>query len=146
MLNAYGENVFDDFYSWLKLNEEVFADPYLKDSYYDISDLEYTYLYPHFYHSGNSIRMNKFYRFEYKDLYIGIDETRYYLEVYKNKNVSNMKLKLSSEVMVELYDNDNRLITSGIDKEFSLVGVSYIKLVGEGKLGRSNTHGLEIVY
>jgi hypothetical protein len=79
-------------------------------------------------------------------LYVFIDEARNYLQNYKSKNVSNMKLVLANEVGVELYDYNDNLIESRVDNEFSLVGVSYIKLVGKGTLGDNKNIGFQIVY
>lgn len=148
MEHTYGEAVLDGFYGWLKINEEIlFADPLNENNnLYDMTTLEYSYIYPYFYYSGNRISMTKFYKFSYNNLYVGIDETRNYLQNYKNKDVSNLRLKLEHEVEVELYDSNNSLIETKIDDEFSLIGVSYIKLVGEGTLGLKYKHGLEILY
>ena len=38
------------------------------------------------------------------------------------------------------------ILETRVDDEFSLAGVSYIKLVGENLLGGKNVHGLEILY
>lgn len=148
MEQTYGVNVFDGFYPWLRINESIlFKDPWQEEnSLYDMAAMEYTYIYPYFYAGGHSTHMTKYYKFKYYNLYVGIDEARNYLKHYKKKNVNNLKLKLEKEVEVELYDSNNNLIDSKVDDEFSLVGVSYIKLVGEGTLGKSYTHGLEIVY
>ena len=85
-------------------------------------------------------------KFIYNDLYDSIDETRNYLEKYKGKDLSNLSSKLEKEVLVELYDFRNNLLETRVDDEFSLAGVSYIKLVGENLLGGKNVHGLEILY
>ena len=108
--------------------------------------MEYAYIYPMFYNRGNITTIGQFYKLKYNNLYVGIDEARNYLQNYKNKNVSNLKLKLEKQVMVELYDSNNNLIEARVDDEFSLVGVSYIKLVGSGILGERYTEGLQILY
>lgn len=148
MTIAYGSNVFDEFYSWLKINESIlFVDPWSEECHpYDLTTLKYTYIYPLFVYRDDSTTMTKYYKFSYNDLYVGIDEARNYLQNYKNKDVTNLRMKLSKSVMVELYDSNNNLLESKIDDEFSLVGVSYIKLVGEGLLGERRIHGLEILY
>ena len=90
--------------------------------------------------------MTKFYKFSYNNLYIDVSETQRYLQEYKKKDITNIKLVLNEEKQVELYDSNNNLISSSTAKEFSLVGVSYIKLVGEGELGHKSNHGLMITY
>ena len=149
MEHTYGEDVLEGFYEWLKLNEEtLFTTTCDSDAYkaYDLTDLKYAYIYPNFVYSGNSTVMAKLHKFKYKDLYVNIDEVRNYLQNYKNKDVSNLLLKLEKKVKVELYDFNNNIIDSKFNDEFSLVGVSYIKLVGEDTLGTITTHGLEILY
>ena len=147
LMHTYGEDVLDGFYGWLKINESMFNDPLLDtQNIYDMSDMEYVYLYPSFTYSGYSAQMTRFYGFKYNNLHICIDEIRNYYGNYKGKDVSGLKLTLSKEVLVELYDSENNLLDSRIDDEFSLVGVSYIKLVGEGILGEKYEHGLVISY
>lgn len=147
MTNTYDNAVLDNFYTWLKLHEDLFEYPYPGDGpAYDMTSIKYAYIYPYFYYSGHTIEMTKYHIFTYNNLYLSIDETRNYLQNYKGKNVSNLRLKLEREVMVELYDKNDNLIDSRIDDEFSLVGVSYIKLVGENTLGSSSIQGLQILY
>ena len=147
MKNTYGKDVFDGFYAWLKINEDRFIEASYDDSYYyDLSKMEKTYIFPSFVYNSNSTTMTKYNRFKYKDLYVAIDEARYYLETYKGKDVSNLKLVLEKNVKVELYDSNHNLLQASMGKEFSLVNVSYIKLVGEGMLGTKAIHGLKISY
>jgi hypothetical protein len=144
---VYGENVYDGFYKWLKNNEYRFEDVWTDNGdAYDLSKLDKTYIYPSFTYSTNTISMTKFFKFKYNDLYVDIDETRNYLENYKNKDASNLKLKLEKAVKVELYDVNGNLLEAELDDEFSLAGVSYIKLVGENTLGVYGVHGLKIEY
>lgn len=147
MVETYGEEVFDGFYDWLKKNEKLlYANPFNGETSYDLTNIDYTYIYPKFNDSGSKTVITRFYKFDYDNLYIIIDETRFYLEKYKEVDVSNLKLKLSNAVTIKLYDVNNNLIKIKKDNEFSLKDVSYIKLVGKGTLGKKNRHGLEIVY
>lgn len=148
MKQKYGIDVFDDFYDWVRVNEGwLYENPFgEKTPTYDLQDIDYTYIYPYFNDKGNKTVLTRFYKFSYDNLYVVIDEARSYLSEYKNKNVDNLKLKLSDEVRVKLYDSNNRLIKDKKGKEFSLEGVSYFKLSGKGTLGSKGRYGLEIVY
>jgi len=145
--NAYDEDVLDNFYDWLEENENIyFKNPWITETNYDLTDLEKTYIYPHFYKDKISTTMSKFHKFSYNNLYVNISEVRNYLQNYKEKNVTNLKLKLSDRVNVELYNANNELILSKKDDSFSLDKVSYVKLVGQGTLGSLNEQGLKITY
>lgn len=145
MTETYGKGVFDGFYDWLKANETLFKEV-REEFVYDMSSIKYVYIYPYFYFSGNATRMVGAENFKYKDLYVGIDEAKYYLKEYKKKDISNLKLVLSSNALVELYDSNNSLIERSEKSEFDLNNVSYIKLVGEKVLGKANgIYGLQIV-
>ena len=148
MTEIYGENVFDNFYDWLRQNEQhLYEDPFGDSTpTYDMTQMDYTYIYPYYTDKGNKTVMTRFYKFSYDNLYIVIDEARDYLKNYKGKDVSNLKLKLSDKVPVKLYDYQNKEIKCKEDKEFSLEGVKYIKLVGKGTLGYKGKYGLQILY
>lgn len=146
MTETYGNDVFDGFYDWLKLNQKLFKEP-RKDFVYDMSSMEYAYIYPFFYFSGNETCLSNAANFKYKDLYVGIEQAKYYLKEYKKKDISNLKLVLSTSALVELYDSNNNLIERSEKREFDLNNVCYIKLVGEKVLGKVNgIYGLQIVY
>ena len=145
---TYGNNVFNGFYNWLRNNEKkLYQDPISREyACYDLTKLQYTYLYPYFYNNGNRPTLNLFHVISYNNLYISIEETRNYLYNYKKKDVSNLRIIFQKEIEVSLYDSNDNLIMNKIDDEFSLVGVAYIKLVGEGKIGDINEHGLKILW
>jgi len=147
MKETYGENVFDKFYDWVKVNEGwLYENPFGENTpTYDLTKMDYTYIYPYFNDKGNKTVLTRFYKFSYDNLYIVIDEARDYLEKYKGKNINDLKLKLNEEVRVKLYDSNNNLIEDDEGKEFSLERVSYIKLSGKGVLGKKGKYGLEIV-
>ena len=69
--------------------------------------------------------------FMYKDLYVNIDSARDQLEKLNVKNVS-LSLRASRDVAIELYTADGTLIRTVTNSrtQFSLEGVSFIKLVG----------------
>ena len=68
------------------------------------------------------------------------------MQNYKNKNIKNLKLKLSESKDVELYNSNNELIRVENSSEIDLDKVSYIRLVGKGTLGHNGKHGLKIIY
>ena len=148
MLETYGEDVFNDFYDWLEDNEtSLYQNPFGENTpTYNLETMDYTYIYPYFNDKGNKTVMTRFYKFSYDNLYIVIDEARNYLSEYKGKSTKNLTLKLSDKIRVKLYDANNNLIKDKKDNEFSLEGVSYIKLSGNGTLGKKGRYGLEIVY
>ncbi|MBQ3047820.1 MAG: hypothetical protein IJD48_02270, partial [Clostridia bacterium] len=67
----------------------------------------------------------------YKDLYINIDSARNQLQK-AGIQYSNLYLKTSKGITIELYNSNGNLIqsVSGNTNNFSLYGVSYIKLTG----------------
>ena len=143
MKMTYGNNVFNNFYTWLRNHEDRFERQ--DNKIYDLSKLQYTYIYPEFNATGNYTYLSN-YSFSYKDLYIYIDDARNYLKNYKGKDVSALKLEVGASITVECYDSTGRLIAKKKDTSFSLVGVSYIKLVGEGTLINGKTKALRIIY
>ncbi len=133
---AYGDDVLDGFYPWLKENEDIFEAP---------KALDYTKLsgainiYPTFDGLGPRIVLENI---EYTDLYINIDSARYYLEEYKNFDASKLTLFVTGVVpTVELYKADGSFVTVKLNKPVSLKDISYIKLVGTGKAERIKIAG-----
>ncbi len=134
---AYGEDVFDNFYPWLKANEALFE----VSEAIDIREVESINIYPTFagdtYFTLNSLCGELLYR----DLYIGLDAGREYLEIYKNREADSLMLEIDDGVIVMLYDADGMLIRVESDGAMSLDGVSFIKLFGEGTLTRFDITG-----
>lgn len=125
MKNTYGINVFNNFYEWLRNNKSLFDYSLTRD----YTQITHAYIYPLL--DEDSIKVSKVY-FKYNNIYISINEIRNYLRNYKGVNVDKLKLKLSDDAKVELYDSSGILISEGTNSEFSLANVCYIKLVGEG--------------
>jgi hypothetical protein len=69
----------------------------------------------------------------YQDLCINVEEARHYLKDYKNRNVDDLYLALSSKATIRLYDKNGVLLDEVVGTTASLKGVSYFKLVGKGK-------------
>lgn len=138
---AYGEDVLDGFYPWLKNNEALFE----QRQPIDLSGAERIEIYP------MCAAFGIVYSFDadggsYKDLCIDIDVGRCYLSEYKNKNTDGLAFTIDAGIVIELYDRDGRLlrtVTSRQNQPISLYGVSYIKLVGEGSFEQIQFSGFE---
>ena len=131
---AYGENIFDEFYAWLKQNEHKF------ERYYslNLSDVKQIDLYPAFMAEE---RFELPMTIQYRDLCIDLSGGIYYLTEYQNKDISALKLDIVVEDTAELllYDADGGFIrtekvTGGATIDLS--GVYYVKFVGEGTVYR----------
>ncbi len=138
---AYGDDVFDGFYPWLKNHEELFKDDYVVD----LREADNFRFYPMCAYGGIYYHLYANSGFLYKDLCIDIDAGRYYISDYKGKNTDGMVMTLDRGIAVELYDSAGRLIRSETSQgsNISLSGVSTIKLVGEGSLKRIDITGYE---
>ncbi len=136
---AYGDDVMDGFYPWLKKNVNIFKAP----DYTDYTKLSGAInIYPTFDAIKARIVLE---RIEYTDLYINLEQARYYLEEYKNFDSSNLILKVSKSdgkvPTVNLYKADGSFVTVKGNNPISLDGISYIKLVGTGKAARIEISG-----
>ena len=140
--DAYGEGCFEGFYPWLKENESRFkSDLWLYSSpatsvKYDMTGISTVVPYPNFTNAGRDFTFLDEYSIKYEDLYVSFDETRYYLESVRGRNIDGLKLLVSEPVMIQLFDSEGYLLRETTDQEISLDGVSYLKLVGKGELGR----------
>jgi hypothetical protein len=138
---AYGEDVFDKFYDWLKENEDICSEyrPI------DLRGAKAFNTYPAFYSDKSKWKLTSMWdgTILYNDLYIGLDAGKKYLGEYKGKNINDLTLDISKSATVALYDEKGNLIkiSEGVAnsgksefKTLNLDGVSYIQLVGEGEL------------
>lgn len=133
---VYGDDVLDNFYPWLKQNEDLFTIG--SNVYIDLTDAEGINLYPRFDAVGINTKIEFF---EYEDLYLNVETVREYLD-YKDIDSSGLRLVLSNNATVRLYSSDGSYETkTGVT--FPLDGVSYIKLVSKGKLSRLRIDGYE---
>ncbi len=126
---AYGNDVFDKFYAWLKKNESLFNN---KRNTVDLRDATKITLYPYFYNSGS--RFSSLFAertpFKYRNLYIGLEDGIRYLKDYKGKDISNLALAVNEGVLVEFYDSQGNVLS----EPESLADVSFVRLAGEGTL------------
>ena len=138
---VYGENVFDEFYLWLKENQELFESGVVAD----LSRAEKIQVYPTCAYSGIFYSLG--FGFRYQDLLVEIDPGREYLEKYKGKNTKDMVLYVDSGTALELYDAEGNLLkTVGTEESFepiALEGVSSVKLVGSGTMSQFVIEGFE---
>ena len=141
---AYGEDVFDGFYPWLKENEDLFEHRNI-----DLTGADQIRLYPSFYYgwvdySFKGINYNA--GVLYKDLYIDLSAGMHYMVAYKGKDISSgLELYLSAGNIVELYDAQGKLLRTETSQgnAISLENVSFIKLVGEGLFYKLSITGFD---
>ena len=153
---TYGEDVLDNFYPWLKENLDKFVP---KADWRDLTDQQELAF--NWYPELNAIEsVARIEKLEYNDLYLNIESVRKYLGEYKQQDVSDLMLVTSEPVQIELYRADGTYTTVMSNSQkaqqpieimkwneeqqaygyafaegmLPLENVSYIKLVGEGKI------------
>ena len=133
---SYDEDVFNNFYPWLKENEQTFAE--LEATSDKIgTDLRsksaiIPYLTPAFdYGFAVSTIPNNI---QYSNLYLNIDEAKQHLIHSENFDITKVVLELSDPVTVNLYGADGTCTTVTDKTKIDLKDISYIQLVGEGEL------------
>ena len=136
---AYGEDVLDNFYPWLKAHQQDFALPGDRD-YRDLSSLDMVNLYPLCMYHGSPTAME---RFSYQDLYINLEPAREYLQLYKGLDVSGLSLQVSAPVQLEVYDTLGNCTEITCQGSLPLEGVSCIRLPGAGRLEYLKIMGYE---
>ena len=145
---AYGNDVFDNFYAWLKNNEATFH----ANHTIDLSSAEKIQIYPCCGRSTINYKFTAICDYDntkytgalYQDLYIDIEAGRKYLSEYKNKDTSGMVLLTDATGLVELYNSEGVLLrTVNTDQEIDLTEVSFIKLVGSGSFRSIEILGFE---
>lgn len=134
---TYGDDVLDNFYPWLKEHENDFAEQTGK--IVDISALQEINIYPRY----DAIQQKLFLDYiKYNNLYINLEPAKKYIEEYKGMDASKLVLWMPEKMEVHLYHIDGsctQMTTDG--NSISLEGISGIKLVGEGTLGRLQVSG-----
>lgn len=124
---AYGENVLEGFYPWLKENQAQFETEEIYEG--DLTDAKQVNWYPTFDAvSSNVLLMH----LKYNDLYLNIETVRKYLSEYKGADISDLKLESFGDCPVRLYKADGSYYLANARSPLSLEGISYIKLVGDG--------------
>ena len=129
--DVYGENVLDNFYPWLRKHPDQFdANRYFEPV--DRTGADCVNWYPYYSSIETLARMDAM---EYEDLYIHLGTLRQYISEYKQDDISELQLVTSAPVKVRLYQEDGTYTTVMSEQPIPLEGISYIKLVGQGKLG-----------
>ena len=125
----YGAAVLDNFYPWLKANEGIFEFDLSTRAPYDLTNIEYTTIYPMFDYATYFVDTGYI---AYDHLYINLEEAKMYLSEYKGKAVKYLRIGLlqGDSIKISYYDKDGNLLDSieAIDAN----KLSYIKLNGSG--------------
>lgn len=134
---TYGEDVLDNFYSWLKEHVNDFEEQERK--MIDISDLQEINIYPRY----DAIQQKLFLDYiKYNNLYINLEPAKKYIEEYKGMDASKLVLWMPEKMEVHLYHTDGRCTQTTTDgNSISLEGISGVKLVGEGTVERLEISG-----
>lgn len=127
---AYGDDVFEKFYPWLKANRAVF-DEYIT---LDLREVDNYVFFPMCAYSEINYSLYADKAFIYNDLCIEIDAGRHYISDYKGYSTDGMAMTVDRGIKFELYGKNGTLLRSGTSsmEEIPLDGVCTIKLVGEG--------------
>jgi|GEM_PF-2097753 len=144
---AYGEDVFDGFYPWLKKNESRFIVDYFTVENYDMRGVNFIEIYPFFmYHDCATMLVNHMpAHVKYDDLYIDLEEARKYLSEYKLREIDNLVLEIEwveGDKAIELFDKSGKSL--GVLTNETLIpldNVSYVLLKGEGSVGNFSISG-----
>ncbi len=142
---AYGDDVFDGFYPWLKKNEKSFTVDYGKRVEYDLQEAEAVTIYPYFMSFDCPTEI---YNIRYSDLYVNLEEAKRYLNQYKNRAIDDLVLDIrwsdDCDGRAELFDAfGNSLGVLEADNSISLDDVSFLLLKGEGTIAQLSINGYE---
>ena len=138
---AYGDDVLDGFYPWIRANEERLHEFEITDmSAVDELDLYPTFMAWEDYSTERSVKYSK--------LCIDLSGGMYYLNEYQDRDISALKADISVEgsANIYLYGADGSFIRAERVSEIAeldLSGVYYIIIGGEGMLRSFNITGFE---
>ena len=135
----YGNDILDNFYPWLKANEILFEFDLNTRDTFDLTNIEYITLYPHFDTSANFTETGKI---TYNNLLIDIEEAKKYLTEYKGKHVKYLHFSGMNDTLVSYYDKDGNLIKESTTNTWIDDNVSYIKLNGSGTINNLHVRGM----
>lgn len=136
---VYGNDVFHNFYPWLKEHKADFAVDYYKIT--DLSNVQNIKLYP-LYNANKEVAILDY--FKYNNLTIDLVPTRKYLEEYKQVDASALILNTSEPISVLLYYADGNTASVTTEEPVSLKDVTSIQLTGEGTLNRVEITGFPV--
>ena len=128
---CYGQDVLDNFYPWLKENQDLFAAGVNVSAASDLSSLSMISWYPLFSAIESTMKIEQL---AYSDLYIDLEPAKLYLKEYKRLDISNLYLDNPNKLTVVCYEDDGSHGEPTAETNISLEGISYIRLLGEGKL------------
>lgn len=127
---AYGEDVLDQFYPWLRDHEKDFVST-LDDQPRDLQAVAAINLYPCFSAIGADAEIAFF---TYQDLFINLEPARQYLSRYKGLDIFGLTLEVSAPTQMELYSEDGTCTVVLVQDSLPLEGIICIRLTGEGTL------------
>ena len=133
--NYYNNSkLFDEMYNYYQLSGDKYHNFLGADYNTNLTsrlDLTAINKYNYFFNFGNSLDYQGSVSMTYKDLYINIESARDQLQK-SNIQYNALHLRSTSGVSIQLYDASGSLIQtiSGNTNNFSLEGVSFIKLTG----------------
>lgn len=136
---AYGDDVLENFYPWLKAHERDFSMPNMEE-HRDLTGLEQLNLYPWFTAIFSDTKLQWF---AYEDLYINLEPAKAYLSLYKNLDISGLTLSVSAPTRMVVYDAEGNGTEILLKESMSAEGISFIHLPGKGKLDFLKLTGYE---
>ncbi len=143
--SAYGDDVWDNFYDWMKKNEDLFETS--NKGTIDLSSVDEINIYPMFNAIEESMILSvsglNNTEYTYNDLYINLEPARAYIEEYKQLDASALVLNTGFEnVKINLYKSDGSYETVTVKGKTEISEeVSYIKLVGKGSFKELSLSG-----
>ncbi len=148
---AYGENVLDGFYDWLKKNEDLFVNAFEYGSTYDLSAADSITLYPSFFfHSCDTLLADNGSGVAYNNLFINLEECKNYLSSYKNRSADELELYvefLEGDEVIELFDIYGNSLGEQTDPYcIKLDDVSFVLLKGSGTVSAFEITGYPEYY
>ena len=135
---AYGADVLDNFYPWLKANRQLFDRSGYETVTTDLSGVSQINWYPVCNALDSTVLLE---RVKYRELYINLETAKLYLGEYKGMDISGVYLENPGGCTVVCYRADGSYEVPTNETRISLEGISYIKLVGEGKLTQLRIKG-----
>ena len=128
---TYGADVLDNFYPWLKANRQMFDQSGYESAVTDLTGASQINWYPIFNAIESSVTLEQV---KYRELYINLETVKLYLGQYKAVDTSGLYLENPGNISIVCYRQDGSCSVPTKAEKISLEGISYIKLVGEGKL------------
>lgn len=138
ILEVYSEDVYDSFLDWYSDNKSRFTDVLKEHDYHMYVDASYvfdTFIFPEYGYLGNKTCLwgeNTIVKYDY--LTIHLEPLYYYLGVYKEEDISSLKMIFSSPVDIDIYNRAGEYVTTKENEMvLSLVDVGKVVLADKGE-------------